>query len=122
GKWVGDIAWYSKSQSAHVTRINLALCFPNMDSRKRERLARTSLQNWGMTIFEIPIIWRKGLKALDLINVVNGDDKVHKHIASGKGTIIVSPHLGNWELTGLWVSRLGPTTILYQPPRQAELE
>lgn len=122
GKWVGDIAWYTKSQGAHITRINLELCFPQMDSKQREALAHASLQNWGMTIFEIPIIWRKGVKALDLIGAVNGEEKVREQLASGKGTIIVSPHLGNWELTGLWVSSLGPTTILYQPPRQADLE
>jgi KDO2-lipid IV(A) lauroyltransferase len=35
---------------------------------------------------------------------------------------MVTPHLGNWELGGLWLSTLGPTTILYQPPKRGEVD
>lgn len=122
GRSLGYITWKTNSQAAYVTRTNLELCFPDMDRLQRETLVRSSLQNWGMTIFEVPVIWRQGKKALDLITMVNGEEKVRQQLASGKGTIIISPHLGNWEIAGLWVSNMGPTTILYQPPRQAGLE
>jgi Kdo2-lipid IVA lauroyltransferase/acyltransferase len=29
--------------------------------------------------------------------------------------IVLSPHLGAWELAGLYLSSLGPTTTLYKP-------
>jgi KDO2-lipid IV(A) lauroyltransferase len=122
GRLAGEVSWRLNTRARFITSINLELCFPGMDGRARERLARSSLQHWGMTIFEIPVIWHRGLKALDLIGDVHGEDKVRRQLASGKGTIMLSPHLGNWELAGLWASTLGPTTILYQPPRQQGVE
>lgn len=122
GWLAGEIAWRLDSREAETTRINLALCFPAMGEEERLRLARRSLQNWGMTVFEVPIIWRLGRRALDLIGTVHGNDSVTRQLASGRGTIMISPHIGNWELAGLWASSLGPTTILYQPPRQPGVE
>ena len=39
-------------------------------------------------------------------------------MASGKGTIILLPHLGNWEMFNIYFRRKGVMTALYQPPRQ----
>ena len=122
GRLLGEIAWRCNNREATITRANIALCFPAMSADQQARVARTSLHNWGMTIFEVPIVWRKGLKALDLIGTVHGDDAMRRQLATGRGTIMLSPHLGNWELAGLWASSHGPTTILYQPPKQESVE
>ena len=31
--------------------------------------------------------------------------------------LVLTPHLGSWELGGLYLSSLAPTTALYRPPR-----
>src|SRR5690606_34806137 len=100
GWLAGEIAWRLDTREAATTRINLALCFPAMGEDERLRLARRSLQNWGMTVFEVPIIWRLGTGALDLIGTVHGNDSVARQLASGRGTIMISPHIGNWEQIG----------------------
>lgn len=122
GRRLGDLAWYSNNREARLTRVNIELCWPAMSPQEQTRLARASLRNWGMTIFEVPIIWRKGLAALDLIGTVHGEAALKRQLATGRGTIMLSPHLGNWELAGLWASSYGPTTILYQPPKQKGVE
>lgn len=122
GWLVGEVAWRRKTRGAVTTLINLDLCLPELTASERRALARRSLQQWGMTLFETPIVWRRGLKALGLIRAVNGQPLMDAALADDRGLILLSPHLGNWELTGLWLSRQAPTTILYQPPRQAKLE
>ncbi len=37
--------------------------------------------------------------------------------SAGKGVIVLSPHLGAWELAGLYLAAQGPTTIFYKPQR-----
>lgn len=39
----------------------------------------------------------------------------------GGGQIILTPHLGAWELAGRMVGRIRPITVLYKAPRQAFL-
>ncbi len=41
----------------------------------------------------------------------------HLQRAPGKGLIVLSPHLGAWELAGLHLARQGPTAIFYKPQR-----
>jgi KDO2-lipid IV(A) lauroyltransferase len=39
-----------------------------------------------------------------------------------RGTILLVPHQGNWEVIGLWVSTLTTMTSMYEPPKMAQLE
>ena len=43
-------------------------------------------------------------------------------LESGKGLLILAPHLGNWEVLGLHLSSLGKVTNLYQPPKLAAFD
>ena len=43
-------------------------------------------------------------------------------LRSRKGLLLLVPHLGNWEMVGLWCARYGQFTALYQPPKQAALD
>lgn len=122
GRLFGELAWRRNTRSAVVTRINIENCFPAMGEEPRGQLIRRSLHHWGMTIFEVPVIWRKGRKSLDLIEAVEGRELIERALDRGKGLILVSPHLGNWELAGLWSSTLGPMTILYQSPDRLDLD
>jgi KDO2-lipid IV(A) lauroyltransferase len=55
-------------------------------------------------------------KTLDLIIGVEGLDLLRAAKAAGKGVIVMSPHIGNWEILGLWLATCGcgPTSQLYQ--------
>ena len=34
-----------------------------------------------------------------------------------KGSILLVPHLGNWELLGGWISKHGPLNAMYRPAK-----
>jgi len=50
----------------------------------------------------------------------SGHGHLTSAIADTRGTIICTPHLGDWELIGLYCSTLGPITSLYRPQRRSE--
>ena len=56
GWLVGEVAWRRKTRGAVTTLINLDLCLPEFTASERRALARRSLQQWGMTLFETPIV------------------------------------------------------------------
>jgi len=61
------------------------------------------------------LLLRPADKVLSLIRGVSGGELVER--GDGRGVIVLSPHLGAWELAGLYLSSLGPTTTMYKPQR-----
>jgi KDO2-lipid IV(A) lauroyltransferase len=107
----------------HTTRDNLRRCFPDMDPRPRRRLARRSLVETGKTFTETGPLWCwPGEKALALIREVRGRELIDQALRGGRGLILATPHLGAWELAGLWATAHLPMTTLYRRPRVAELD
>lgn len=122
GALTGLCAWLLKSRGAEITLANLSVCFPEKSAAEIRALARESMKHWGMTLFEIPVVWGRGGKSLKWVRSIDGVALQEKIGSSSNGTIFVSPHLGNWELMGYWGASRGPMTTLYQPPRRFDLD
>ena len=106
-----------------ITAINLALCYPELDARARTRLERHSLIETGKTITEMGAMWCwPASRLFGKMRAVSGLDAADAAQRRGRGVIFASPHLGCWEMAGLYVSSRYPMTTLYRPPRLAALE
>lgn len=120
GSVIGRCAWWLKTSSCRITRINLALCFPEMSLAERDALTRHSLIETAKTACELGIIWASPVpRVLDLIVKVSGEEVLNQAIAKETGLIVLAPHLGSWELTGLYLENRFRCTFLYKPPKLA---
>src|SRR5690606_1242781 len=59
---------------------------------------------------------------LATIRRVEGEELVEEALARGQGLIMLGPHLGNWELVGLYLSSRFQMAALYEPPKLQEFE
>lgn len=119
GALFGRLGYLLGTRAAQVTSANLALCFPAMDAADRKRLARRSLAATGKTLFETPAVWLGGTRRMDKwIADVHGEEHLRDAAGSGRGLIVLLPHVGNWELFNVYYRRWGGMTALYQPPRK----
>jgi KDO2-lipid IV(A) lauroyltransferase len=99
------------------------LCFPELPEENRQRLIRSSLRHTGQTFTEIPLMWEWPVeKCLGLIREVEGLELIDGALASGKGIVLLAPHLGNWELVGIYFSAHYQMAALYSPPNLPEFE
>lgn len=117
GRASGSLCWRLKTRMAQTTRTNLALCFPSLNEVERDALARRSLEHTFQAILETGAVWLwPHVKTLNLILAVEGLHLLQAASAAGKGVIVMSPHIGNWEILGLWLNTCGcgPTSQLYQ--------
>ncbi|MEZ5526238.1 MAG: lysophospholipid acyltransferase family protein [Gammaproteobacteria bacterium] len=120
GGLIGRMAWRFKSVSCRTTQTNLRLCFPGLSQQQRDRLARESLMETAKTACELGRIWELPTpEVMAHIVRVTGEDILDSALASGKGVIIAAPHLGSWELTGVYLSSRSSCTFLYKPPKLA---
>ncbi|MGK0673843.1 MAG: lysophospholipid acyltransferase family protein [Halothiobacillaceae bacterium] len=123
GGLIGRIAAHIPNRLRHVTRQNLALCFPAMSAQERRRLERQSLIETGKTLTEVGPLWRwPRERLLEIVRETPGLELVEQTRAEGHGIILLGPHIGAWELVGLYASIRWPMTSLYKPPKQVALE
>jgi len=122
GRLAAGLYWLFGGRSKRVTRRNIELAFPQLSASEQRRLARQSLLATGELVAEMGHVWLRSWDYLQTRIVrVEGDNLVRESLASGRGVIVLAPHLGNWEVLGLHLATLGPTVSLYEPPKLAGL-
>lgn len=119
GRVFGTLGYRFKSRSTEVTALNLRLCFPEMSDAQIQELALKSMQHTGMTAFETPAVWLSSpTRTTPWITSVENEALLDQAMSSGRGTVILLPHLGNWEMFNVYFATKGRMTALYHPPRQ----
>lgn len=123
GAILGLLGWKLPTESRRVTQVNLDICFPDMPDADRKALGRESMKQTGRTMLEIPLMWEWPVeRCLDLIREIEGEELLEQYRADGRGLILLAPHLGNWELAGLYFSSRYKMAALYSPPHLPEFE
>lgn len=123
GKVMGMAMAAFSSKSFKITLRNLSFCFSSQSQQANQQLAKKRMQHLGQAFFETPILWRKPSKWLQTkIVSVEGEALLQEALSNDRGTILLIPHQGNWEVIGLWIAQQTAMTSLYQPAKIAALD
>ena len=107
----------------HVTTTKIKLCFPEMEPKQQQRLIKTSLIETGKTFTEASLMWRwKKNKLFSLIQKVHGESLLEEALKNENSVILALPHLGNWELIGLYCSAKYSSSSMYLIPKIVQLD
>ena len=118
GSAIGWLMWKLPNRSREVARINLDKCFPELANTEREWLLRASLQQIGKTFTESACAWIwPADKTLHLVKQVEGLEVLEQALASGKGVVGITSHLGNWEVLNHFYCAQCKPIIFYRPPK-----
>jgi KDO2-lipid IV(A) lauroyltransferase len=105
-----------------AARVNIPLCLPELSRAQQRHLLRKSLIETGKIFCETGALWHwPPERLLALVKGIHGEERVYAALAQGKGVIFATPHLGSWEMIGLYGSTRFPITSLFRPPRLMEL-
>ncbi len=73
----------------------------------------------GKGLAELPLVWLAPLpRVFALVREVRGWEHVEAARREGRGIALLAPHLGCWEICGMYIATRLPFTALYTPPRQ----
>lgn len=120
---VGSLGSRLPVRESRITRVNLRLCFPELTETDLERLARESLEEDACMFAELGHLWFRPVEeVLARVVEVRGEEHLRRGLERGRGVVVAGPHLGAWELLGLWLGRHHAVTSLYRKPLVRELE
>ena len=109
---------YRNRFDANIAQSALATTADELQQVKKAAVAES-----GKALAELPLIWSCSTATLlSLVKAADGWDSVIAAKAQGKGLIMLTPHLGCFELIGRYLAAQFPITIMFRPPKQRWLE
>lgn len=101
-----------------VAEANLTAAYPHWSKAKRADVLRRMYRHFGRNLAEFarfPVMTRAGL---DRRVLLEGEHHLKAALAPGRGVMLLSAHLGNWEILGATIAAHGyPVTLLVGPQR-----
>jgi KDO2-lipid IV(A) lauroyltransferase len=87
-----------------VAALNLSIAFPEKSEAERKKILGETYDHLVWTGIEFIVLQKNPRAALDWVEAENGEllDEL-----DGKGAILLTGHVGNWELTAAWIAQSG---------------
>jgi phosphatidylinositol dimannoside acyltransferase len=105
GRAVADTAWKRRGAGALRLEANLARVVPGAGPERLAELSRAGMRSYmryWMESFRLPS-WTAD-RVRESVFVENSEH-LTDGLAAGRGVVLALPHLGNWDLAGVWVTR-----------------
>lgn len=118
GGWLGALGWFPLGIRRTVVERQVRACFPDLTPAARRSIARGAYVSLGRTTVETALLAElDGAGVAGLFRDGSGADVVREALAEGRGAVLVSAHLGNWELGGAYLAARGiPLDAVFFPP------
>ncbi|KAF7276344.1 hypothetical protein GWI33_010455, partial [Rhynchophorus ferrugineus] len=98
------------------TQVNLKLAYPTLTDTEREMMAKQSVTKQCLSYAESIKCWAMPPEwSVQQIQKVHNLQTLTEALANPKGALIITPHLGTWEMMNAWVHQYGIPTIMYKP-------
>jgi KDO2-lipid IV(A) lauroyltransferase len=97
-----------------MVRANLARIAPALDAPARERMVDDVFRYFAMCFADLVSSNRKAAAIAGLLARVDGLERLDAAARGGRGMVLLTAHLGNWELAGrlLGVQSARPTHVV----------
>ncbi|MEU3923040.1 phosphatidylinositol mannoside acyltransferase [Streptomyces sp. NBC_00879] len=105
GRTIADIAWKRRGKSVLRLESNLARVVPDAGPERLAELSKAGMRSYmryWMESFRLPT-W-SAERVTDNVQIKDSH-YLTDGLASGRGVILALPHLANWDLAGVWVTR-----------------
>jgi KDO2-lipid IV(A) lauroyltransferase len=104
GKLLGMIAYILDGRHRRIVKHNLRFIYPDWPADRIRELSLRIFQHVGITVLEVCQLSRFSREDILRKVRVRGEEHLLDAVNTSKGTILISAHLGNWEIANMLVS------------------
>jgi KDO2-lipid IV(A) lauroyltransferase len=110
GRGLGRAAFALLGAPRGLALAHVGMAFPELDNGARRTLVRDTFRHAGQAYAELAA-WRKLSRDEDFVRI-EGLDALRAALAQGRGVLIITGHVGNWELLAARMAALVPLTVV----------
>ncbi|RMF93726.1 MAG: hypothetical protein D6734_09430 [Candidatus Schekmanbacteria bacterium] len=115
GALIGLAAYKMMRNSRNTAIENIVRAIPELSHSQAIKIAKSSFINMGRNVFEAIHLERMKPEDVQKLVEYEGLEYFDKAMKEGKGLVVITGHLGNWEMFQAAMSTLGyPVTVLAQ--------
>lgn len=107
GREIGDLAYYLVSRLRQVGMRNLELAFPELPQDRRREILREVYRNLGCLLAEFCLMPGYTAERASGFIRYDGLENYLRARNRGKGVLVLTGHLGAWELSSFYHSLMG---------------
>lgn len=111
---LGELFYRIVPARAHVTQVNLKLCFPQLSEQERTRMARRHFRLLVCSLLSIGTIWWSRRSRLRRVVRVRGIEHLEAAQQEGQGIILLAPHFVAMDAGGMRLSMDRKMSSMYQ--------
>ena len=115
GRLLGDLFRLLPLSQKRIARINIGLCFPELDAGQQRRLTRDCLRSVTTAIFEAALAWWASDRRLHRYHRVEGLEHLREAQKTGRGILLLGGHYTTLELGGRLISLYVDGIGIYKP-------
>lgn len=117
GGWLGWLVYWASPRYSSRLRANLRASGVWTDEADYRRILRSAIVEAGRQGIEILPLWfRPQDEVTRLVRACSGEQGMIDAYRDGRGVILLTPHLGCFEISAIYAAARFPITVLYRPP------
>ena len=114
GRSLGRLAFSVAKSRRIVVKMNLELCFPELENAERDKLAIDVFESGGMGIIETAISWIGGDGPIQHTAELVGLENLQQAQAKGNGVIMLGSHMSTLDLAGTFLCPHIDIKVMYR--------
>ena len=123
GTLLGWLTYHLSPAYARRMRENLGFYNAGRHPDEFKRLLHANIAETGKGVTELPWVWRRPVaEVLSRVSNCYGGEYFEAARNGNKGLIVLTPHIGCFEIIGLYVASRMPMTCMYSVPKRSWMD
>ena len=122
GRGIGWLGYHLAAKRRHITEVNIAICFPELDDSERQQRVREHFASVGTSLLLLGFSWWASDEKLRPLAHTEGFQQIDAAIEQGRGVILLGVHFTDLDIVGRLLAMHHDFAVVYRQHENPVIE